>query len=1318
MTVTNTSYVDTYGALSAGITGLSVAGSGGVTGFALTPDATIGTLSGPIFHDQGKQGGHGGTTQVVTVTNGKDSEGTGEITTRGFGATGTAAQSVAGNGGAGGIVHAGILDATQPSLSLSTANGAGIGNGGTAGAVTVSNDGHVTTSGTYAYGILASSVGRSGGSVVASYQVTNPGQERGSVNAIDVVSTLGSGGSTGGRGGDVTVASSGQVRTSGVNAHGIWGQSVGGNGGASGTAITYLLDNYWIGGGLNVGLSVGAEGGSGAVGGAVSLDNAGGVTTGADTSYGLYAQSIGGSGGDAGNFGTVFAGYTQGRNVVSDTTFNLSVTVGGEFGGTEAGGTGGAVTVNNRAGATVTTAGAASYGIFAQSIGGNGGNAGNGRMGTASSTAVLANAPTDVDAVADVSTYSVKVTGTGGAAAATGGAVTVTNDGAISTKGASGTAIFAQSVGGGGGNAGDGSGELMTDFSLEASSGGGGAGGAVSVDGAGSITTTGDGAMGIFAQSVGGGGGTVGDFEVLPDMAIDSFGKTTFGAGALGGGNGGAGGDGGRVTVALPRGGSIATSGRNAHGIWAQSVGGGGGAAARTKYVFRKVRAAGSWGNAGDSGLVELDIDGTVSTTGAGSMAVFAQSVSGGASSSVSGGVLATISGTVTAGGANARAILSVVDGTAAGFGNSGVCASKTTTMCRSTTHITVEEGAVVRTTDRAAYETIGIYGGLQSFRSNGAIYASNLISNAGTIASADPYSLVIGTPGDAALRIFNNDGGVISGSIDLTQTSIPGGNFYSNPGMRNQFENRKGAVFEPGQQVNLGSLGHYKGLEGSTIRPFGNDRTGSSTFYLGGSYSEKGTFDVNLRPVASGVANDRIIFNTGRYTPTVTFAARINPVWIDVPTGRTRLSGRTDIAFLTGSGTFDASGATVVDTATVDYSLDSRSERNALFLNYRVDFSGALKGTRMQANAQEYATYFTNALAGAQSDQTTRQVRKELRALALTYLNATSAEGLEDHYLSVVPEEALIATSAAVQAALTMQGRLNSCPQLDPKDGLAFLQQRDCAWIRGITSNLTQDETDQTPGYSERAGGFAGAVQREIAEDIFLEFGGAYEGVSVSGESFSQSGERYALGAALKKEIGRYTLSFGLAGGVYSFDQNRSYAQSGTTRTASAKVKGNFLSMEARASGVFQKGGGLYLKPVGALTLTRVWQDGFTESGTGSMNWDVAGTANTAVDFTPSLEIGQASTFRGRSMVSYLRGGVTMALTDPTYGMSSVLVGGDAGLDTMDMTLSGERYRGNLAAGVDMDLGDKLTLSLAAEAGLTQSSRAYGGSVRLEFRF
>src|SRR5690606_19172925 len=104
--------------------------------------------------------------------------------------------------------------------------------------------------------------------------------------------------------------------------------------------------------------------------------------------------------------------------------------------------------------------------------------------------------------------------------------------------------------------------------SVGGSGGDGGDGGEVNLTGDASILTQGDYAEGLFAQAVGGGGGN-GGYALSFAFA---GGETAAGALSVGvGGSGGLGGEGGEVTI--DSGGQIVTEGDFSTGLLAQSVG-------------------------------------------------------------------------------------------------------------------------------------------------------------------------------------------------------------------------------------------------------------------------------------------------------------------------------------------------------------------------------------------------------------------------------------------------------------------------------------------------------------------------------------------------------------------------------------------------------------------------------------------------------------------------------------------------------------------------------------------------------------------------
>lgn len=702
VTVLNDGKVSTQGEGAHGIIGQSVGGSGGSGGFSIAgtlnvpPTGSLFNLGGSVSVSLGGAGGNGGTGGDVAVGGTFDSNGSfvrNAITDSGAGVDefsivttgnyshGIVGQSVGGSGGSGGFSGAvsGVSfpgsSAPNTSSSISVTLGGTGGKGSVGGDVYVANEANIAALGDHSYGILAQSIGGNGGTGGGSI-----GGAFGGSSSLNAAVSLGGFGGEGSRAGIVNVSNSGTILTgdqldsqNGQFSHGILAQSIGGNGGAAGWSGSLAFSGSES---YNMSVSIGGFGGDGADGNTVIVNNDGTILVSGDHSHGIMAQSIGGGGGtggdtgldkgiwgESGAFGSTGSGTGDnslafiGNSAIDDVasgnadeidtgaggaysgstganTMSLSVSVGG-FGGD--GGLGGNVNVTNDG--VIFVGGTSGHGIYAQSVGGGGGAGG---VSTAASGAVNAS---------NTGTFAISVGGFGGKGGH-GGAVNVTNNGTIVALGQGGYGVFAQSVGGGGGDGGDSRGftlqrkagidpQLAKQFQATVGGFGGAAGdgGNVNVTNDGLILTTGAAAHGIFAQSVGGGGGTGGlsktsneELSALlendkKEDKILNLKKLKIAVGGFGGG----GGQGGDVTVINDVNGTIITLGDASNGIFAQSIGGGGGEGGRGDSGFSGSLSIGGWGgNAGDGGTVTVTNSGTIQTSGTVSSAIFAQSIGGG----------------------------------------------------------------------------------------------------------------------------------------------------------------------------------------------------------------------------------------------------------------------------------------------------------------------------------------------------------------------------------------------------------------------------------------------------------------------------------------------------------------------------------------------------------------------------------------------------------------------------------------------------------------------------------------------------------------
>lgn len=568
VTIGNQFQISTFLPYSQGIIAESVGGNGGNGGY----------YGGGLVGDGGN-GGEGGAGSAVNVSVGESN-----ISTFGGNSPAIYMQSLGGNGGNGGY-----------SGDPADADGGNGGGGGGTGdiAVTIAAGGSVYTWGNYSAAVEVLSTGGIGGtagnanSSVSSGGTSGNGGSTGKVTinnngwlqtagadspGIIVTSRTGTGGqagtsdgvfySSGANGGNagtlgaITLTNSGSISTSGTGSAAVEIQTLGGGGGYGGDAEGAYL-------------SLGGTAGAGANGGDVNATLAGAILTVGSYSFGLQAQSIGGGGGVAGNASTDGLGIGGSGN---------------------SGGNGGQVNVN--ASGTINTLGTGADGIEVQSIGGGGGTGGQ--------------------------SDSFVAIGGAGSSGGNGGIIQVTNTGKINTFGSEASGILAESIGGGGGSAGD---ALQGAISIGGSSSTTANGGAVTVNSGGTILTSGPNAYGDVALSVGGGGGNAGN----------STGFITIG-GTVSGDNPSGGGPGGTATVDAT--GSVTTLGEFSAGLSALSIGGGGGiggsSTSDSAFVSVSVGGTGGSGGAGSTATVAAGPGTNVATKATNALGILALSVGGG----------------------------------------------------------------------------------------------------------------------------------------------------------------------------------------------------------------------------------------------------------------------------------------------------------------------------------------------------------------------------------------------------------------------------------------------------------------------------------------------------------------------------------------------------------------------------------------------------------------------------------------------------------------------------------------------------------------
>jgi len=1312
---------------SHGIFAQSVGGGGGAGGFAASAAGTVdGIAASFAVGGTGGLGGKGGQVEV-----GKTAAVGGKINTSGNRSDGIFAQSVGGGGGHGGLSVAGNISGGGSGGGFSLSLGGQGGSGGDGMDVHVKSQATITTEGEQAYGIRAQSIGGGGGDGgLAVAGSVGGGGGSGSTGSVSLKFdfAIGGKGGSGGSGDTVDVdVTGGSIATGGKGAHAIFAQSVGGGGGIGGMAISGTLG---LGANnLDVSFAVGGKGGGGGTGKKVTVNNAGKITTEGENAFGIFAQSIGGGGGVGGasySAEAIINRNQQGPN------FNIGFAFGGSGG---SGGDGGAVDVTNRG--SIETSGIAAHGIFAESVGGGGGQGGSARTMSLNYSTGMTPASSHLQFA-----FNLNMGGSGGAAG-DGKTVTVNNIGTIITNGPDAHGIYAQSVGGGGGTGGEGAHgffgypTLLLDktpfyenvsISIGGSAGAAGDGGTVTVnqcvgvtpaagESCGSITTKTEGSRGIFAQSVGGGGGTGG---------VGVIGLT----GTLGiGGASGASGDGGKVEVTVN--GDIDTFGGNADGIYAQSVGGGGGIAGNVDRGIKRWSSThenigigfgivANSENGGDGGEVIVKGNGSIHTRGLGAAAIFAQSVGGG------GGVAGTqgffgVTGSAGGNGAGDKVTVDwtgsiVTDGTnahgiyaqSAGgtetethytYTKDGVPVSITLTPRQNLGKdvlVDVKGSVVTNGEDSAAIyaQSTGDQGNgnvTVKLASGGKVVggkttgvgiqiiggAGNLIENRGSVSALSGQAILANSGNE---RIDNY--GTISGSVDLGTGS-------------NVFNNLAGSAFNPLATITLGS-GRLLTNDG-TLSPGGQGNVQTST--LTGNLLQSSSGVLGIDYSLAGRSSDRL--NVAG-TANVGGSVQLNPV----DTGRARVGTQQAVIFSASSGTTPSSlTLNAPRSPLVSYAL-SYPNANDVAITSRIDF----RPGRLGGNAGRIGTYL-NAVQQAGGSES-------LAPYVAALFGLTDEASLKTAYEKLGPGALGTITTAATTSSLEFNDAMHSCRQRD--GDYRFIREGDCNWIRLGGSIRDQERNDQNPGYTQDVVTMAGGFQKAIRDNLHLGFGVSYQQSTLDSIFSDVTGERFEGGMILKQRFDatRLSLSFSAGYGHYNTRRLVDIATPGVHAQAKPTLWSG--AVHGRISHDIMASENAYVRPMLGLGVSYVSREAYNETGAGGANLRVEKKSDTIVSLHPAIEFGGESGIgsEGTLLRHFLRIGITHYPGSNERQVTASLEGAPAGIEPFTVTTRSEKTYADLTVGFDIlrKSGTTVRLEYNGQFSADSTTKAVGIKVAMPF--
>ena len=1219
----------------------------------------------------GGTGGGGGDT-FYQASNSQATN-TGTILTFGADATGIIAQSIGGGGGDGGKAGTSLGD------SKSTGDGGNSGANNAAGNTIAQVAANFAANGTAALGDY--------NSIAAALNTANTMLGNTSLGAVkdddigdDLEDTAGSGGETdddnqavkvsinvgiggaggaGGAAGFITVNNTGTVATTGKAADGIVVQAIGGGGGKGGAAST--ASSADISGNVSVGGSGGGSNGTDANnGGRPSVTNSGEIYTVGPLAAGIVTQSIAGGGGIGGS-STATAGTSSDNRVVA-----LNISVGG-------GGGGGSISEASQvtSSGAIETRGHDATGIIAQSIAGGGG--------------IVKTLATDLDnqggaAAASSKDFAanIKIGNSSNSSSGNSGAVLVTTQpgGSITTAGDDSYGVLAQSISGGGGVAlgGKPEGSSASDFFSSGHMTGYVAPGinadpnanqGVQIQVGDAIQTAGKGGVGVFAQSIGGGGGISGDVGWTMQ-------KVTMGR------NGNHTGNGGDIEINVNPGGSITTasantstaSGGNAPGIIAQSIGGGGG-----WFTNKTAAFTGSAGGVGIGGTITMNIQGSIDAQGPASAGIIAQSVGGGSN-----------------GGTGSGSMIAITIGNSS---NPGVSV----------------KGGNGFDDDAAA---VRIEYGLEN---NAARPGMNTLVNWGTIDSHenDPSTgnyqgtAIYGEGGYTSVTNY----GTINGQIHMgSAVDVGNGNFIYTWGSIFNF-----GTINPGLEISLGA----GTLTNNGKLSIGGDGHVATTRLLGNYVQNpSGQLVIDVDP-AHGSADRLDVTGSAQLAGQVLLQV-INPASLK--------PGKAQVDILTASGGINDHGlkAALGASPILSYA-PIRLADTVEALSYTVDFAAnnILLGQDLGSSNRLGIGGAINAIQEAGGAQ-------GFRSLVTTLAEVPSAQALADLYDSLSgaatadAQQVMFGVQQSYQSNILQHAWVQfgmSAPTL--AEEAAPPNQTTEVWVSGFGGNDQLDGTDgQRSLHSQTAGSMIGIDHSTDAGIIYgLSLAGASSDFSVSDEN--THGNARSVNAAVYGLIhrGEFYLAGTLSFGHFSNDVHRYdfIKISGLPASADEDFGSNVAGGRIEA-GWTHNINWMAVTPYSAIDLDELWQRGFSETVSGSYAINTSGLglrygsvsrlsapltlglrASTSVllgdthRFSPYLDLGWVHEFNPSRAIE-----------------ASFLAAPNAGFTTEGVAAS--RNAAHTIAGGTLSLTARLSAFARFDGQFSDVETNYGGDGGLEYRW
>ena len=591
---------------------------------------------------------------------------------------------------------------------------------------------------------------------------------------------------------------------------------------------------------------------------------------------------------------------------------------------------------------------------------------------------------------------------------------------------------------------------------------------------------------------------------------------------------------------------------------------------------------------------------------------------------------------------------------------------------------------------------TVRNFGGINA--GNYGIYAygqaGNLVVNYGTIEGCDCAGVLLISSGTNTL---DNRGSIIAvpggnaiesvGDVNLIDNrGVITGNVLMSGATTSEFNNHAGALFNTGLFVQTGDV-----TNDGTLAPGG--RGAIQETMLGDNLVQRasGVFAVDLDPAALSDRNDLLdVFATA------TLAGNVAVSMLSLPT----VAAETFVILTANSLISDGLGliASPALHATLTFN------GNDLELAFAVDFNSDGLNPNQRAIALNLDQIYDSGIG-------------TLGPALLGLLNVGDLAGYKAALNQLSPEIYSNAEIAALYSSLAFSNSLLSC-KVNGAGTAAIIHEGQCLWAGANASFLDSSTTTDQIGFTQVAGLFNAGAQVALDDVWRMGFGAGYQSSTLQTATNAQSeGSLAQAGLSVKYNPGPLLLAGAVTGGGAWYDTTRPMAFGGFAGVAEGEQDIGIIAGSLRAAYVLGSPH-LYYKPILDLALTHLELGGFTESGGGGAALSVAGGGQTVFSLAPTLEVGSEWWMSNGTLVRPLIRAGAIWHDGADFALTAAFAGAPAGCSPFTINTDIDEVMGLVGAGVEVINGKDSVLRLSYDGQLGETTQIHSVGVKGSAKF